>query len=400
MSYDSVFFLPVRIYIYTNMQNSLPTPQLFNRFLENRSNAAELELLFTYFGTVDEAELKGLILEELDREVDYPVADETDRLEAIHNQLSERIFGHAKAPVTRKLVFSRVAKVAAVLVAVVSISLLFYNLNNTQTYHITAGGAKAALVVNGVSKTLSGQKHAVLYNNNGVTVTTKSDGTIVYTASGADSLAASKMNTLETPGGGEYRVALSDGSVVMLNAGSKLSFPTGFRGAERKVYLEGEAFFEVAKNAEMPFIVGVNGSAIRVLGTKFNVSSYPEDHGVTATLLEGSIRFSDQNRQQIILKPNQQVISQSGKLALNEVNAADYLAWTKGDFLFNDMPIATVMQKLGRWYNVEVDLESLPDKNLYLKISRHAEITEVLHLLSKATDREFKLEGNKVVLKN
>jgi transmembrane sensor len=390
----------MRIYRYTTMQKPSSTPELFNRFLTNRSNAAELNSLFTYFSTADEAELRTLILEEMQHGTAEAVQNEDARLEAIHAQLTDQLFGNANSPVVRRLNIGRFARIAAVLIAAVSISLLFYQTHLKKEYAAVAGGPKAALLVNGMAKNLTGQKHAVLYKGDGVTVTTKDDGTIVYSAYDADSLTAAKMNTLETPRGGEYRVALSDGSVVMLNAGSKLSFPTGFRGGERKVELEGEAFFAIAKNPKMPFIVGVHGSNIRVLGTKFNVSSYQEDQGVTTTLLEGSIRFSDEGNHEVVLKPNQQVSSQYGKLSVSDVNAADYQAWTKGDFLFNDMPITVIMQKLCRWYNVEADLQSLPDKNLYLKISRTAAITDVLQNLSIATGREFKLEGNKVVLKN
>ena len=382
------------------MKNSLPTPEMFNQFLENRITAAELALLFAYFRTADEAELKWLILEELDNDADYAVQNEEARLETIHDRLTENIFGPARPHLSRKLLSGTIVRIAAVLAVTVSISFLIYKLGYTKNYQIVPGGQKASLIINGIAKNLKGQKSAVLLNTNGVTVSTKADGTIIYTAYNADAETAAKMNILETPNGGEYRVALSDGSIVTLNSGSKLSFPTGFRGAERRVTLEGEGFFEIAKNAKMPFIVNIGGSAIRVLGTKFNVSSYKEDNGVTATLLEGSILFSDKNSQRVILKPNQQVISIPGKLTLHNVDAADYLAWTKGDFLFNDMPIATVMQKLGRWYDVEADLQSLPDKNLYLKISRSANISEVLKMISKATDRDFELEGNKIILKH
>lgn len=382
------------------MQNSLPTPELFKRFIENRSTAAELELLFSYFGTADSAELKTLILGELDRQEEDAVPNEAARLAAIHGQLSEKIFGGSATPVVRSLIFGRIARVAAILIAAVSIGIISYKLNTAKQYTIVPGGPKAALTINGIAKNLTGQKKAVLFHQNGVSVVTRADGSIVYTAYDADSVTASKMNTLVTPNGGEYRVRLSDGSVVMLNAGSKLSFPTGFRGAERMVTLEGEAFFEVAKNPDMPFIVNVDGNSVRVLGTRFNVSSYAEDHGITATLLEGSILFADKNNHEVKLKPNQQVLSQAGKLMVSNVEAADYLEWTKGAFLFNDMPIAAVMQKLARWYNVEVDIAQLPDKNLYLKISRSASISEVLNLLSKATDLNFELKENRILLKH
>ena len=387
------------------MQNSLPTPELFIRFIENRSNAAELELLFAYFGTADDTELRFLILQELHRDIEIEgeavnlIENEEARLSAIHEQLSEKIFGIAKEPVVRKLWDNPLLKIAAILLMVVSVSLLLYRISNTQDYNIVPGTQKAELVVNGVPQNLAGQKSAVLLKGNGVTITTRADGSIVYAAYEADSSVASKMNTLVTPRGGEYRVTLSDGTVVTLNSGSKLSFPTGFRGAERNVTLEGEGFFEVAKNADMPFVVSVEGREIRVLGTKFNLSSYEEDRGVTATLLEGSILFSDQNNHQVKLHPNQQANSEQGKLTLKNVDAADYMAWTKGEFLFNDVPIATVMQKLARWYDVEVDLESLPEKNLYLKVSRTSNIKDLLKMVSRATDLKFELEGNKILLK-
>jgi len=183
----------------------------------------------------------------------------------------------------------------------------------------------------------------------------------------------------------------------MLNAGSKLTFPTDFRGAERKVTVEGEAFFKVAKNAAKPFIVSIAGSEIKVLGTQFNVSSYPEDVATTATLLEGSIQFSNSGRE-VILKPNQQVSAGYSKLDVRNVSADDFAAWTKGEFLFNDVPLNVVMQKLGRWYNVDVELAAMPQKNLYIKISRKADINEVLEYISKATGYQFEIEANKIVL--
>ena len=394
-----MFFLFVRSYTYTTMQNSLPTPELYNRFLENRSNAAELELLFAYFGTADDAELRNLVLEAMQQEPTYIVQDQDARLSAIHDQLSEKIFGAPEKSLMRSIAFVRTARIAAMLFIAASVSFLIYKAGKNQSYKVVPGGQRGELVVNGLPQHLTGQKKAVLYQDNGVTVTTRADGSIVYTAYHADSAIASKMNTLETPKGGEYRVTLSDGSVVTLNSGSRLSFPTGFRAAERNVTLQGEAFFEVAKNADMPFIVKVEGRAIRVLGTKFNVSSYAEENGVTATLIEGSILFSDENSHQTVLHPNQQVNSRSGKLSLKTVDAADYMAWTKGEFLFNDVPIAIVMQKLARWYDVEVDAETLPEKNLYLKVSRHANIKDLLKMVSKATDLDFELEGNKILLK-
>ena len=374
------------------------SPELFERFIANKSNAAELRQLFDYFGMADEAEFQDLIRAEFIQEIPLIDADGEARLAIIHAGISDKLFTKPEKTLLKVLKSARLIRVAAAILVVLSVSLLiarFWGSNNV----IVPGSAKAMLNLGGKETALDGKKDTVLYRNNGVTVSTKADGTMVFMANGADSVEASKLNTLSTPNGGEYRVTLSDGSVVMLNAGSKLSFPTDFRGSERKVYVEGEAFFKVAKNPLKPFIVSVAGNEIKVLGTQFNVSSYPEDEGTLTTLLEGSIRFTNANRDELVLKPNQQVIARNGMLNLQNVSAEDFNAWTKEEFLFNDVPLSIVMQKLARWYNVGVDVKSIPQKNLYLKISRKADINDVLDHISRATAYRFKISANKIVLK-
>jgi len=374
------------------------SPGLFERFLANKSNAAELEQLFEHFGEVDQHELEKLIKVEFEQDAEAFDVTEAGRLALIHTGLSEKLFAKPQNPVLKVLKSSRFIRAAAAILIVVSAALLIARFTGERNV-IVPGSARAVLSLDGSTTVLDGKKDTVVYRSKGVTVRTKADGTMVFAANGADSVEASKLNILSTPNGGEYRVTLSDGSVVMLNAGSKLSFPTDFRGSERKVYVEGEAFFKVAKNPLKPFIVNVAGNEIKVLGTQFNVSSYPEDEGTQTTLLEGSVRFTNTNGDELILKPNQQVISHRGKLDLQNVQAEDFNAWTKGEFLFNDVPLSIVMQKLARWYNVEVDVKTIPQKNLYLKISRKADIDEMLKAISIATAYRFKIKENKIVLK-
>jgi transmembrane sensor len=381
------------------MQKNLPTPKLFHKFLNNQTNSAEIELLLKYFGTAEEDELRQLISDELETTQSAPVANQELRIAAIHTQLTDQLFGTPKQTLFNTFWHNNIVKVAAMLIMVASISMLIYRFSQTENHAVLPGEAKAALTLNGTEKQLSMGTAAVLIKEHGVTISTRADGTIIYSADHADAAAASKINIVETPRGGEYRIALSDGSVVTLNSGSKLSFPTGFRGQERKVTLEGEAFFEVAKNPDRPFVVDIAGRSVRVLGTKFNLSNYEEEKGVIATLLEGGILFTDQGNHQIKLHPNQQVTSEAAKLSLRNVDASDFMAWTKGEFLFNDVPLATVMQKVARWYNVEFDATALPEKNLYLKISRKANISDLLKMVSTATALKFELQGNTILLK-
>ncbi|KLT65404.1 FecR family protein [Pedobacter sp. BMA] len=380
------------------MEKSPLRKQLFERFIANESNADELEQLFRYFEHADQSELESLIKAEFDKSGDDFNQEDSPRLALIQSELNHKLFAKPQHPVLKLIRAGNFMKIAAAVLVVIAAGLWFANLLSSAP-QVIPGSARAFLSVGEKLDTLGVKKAGVIYQHGGVTVSTKADGTIVYMAVDADSASASRLNTITTPRGGEYKVTLSDGSMVMLNAGSKLTFPTGFRGAERRVYVDGEAFFRVAKDPQKPFIVTVGGNEVKVLGTQFNVSNYPENDGVETTLLEGSVNFSNAYGKEVILKPNQQVLSAYGHLTLKDVAAEDFNAWTQGEFLFNDVPVSVVMQKLARWYNVDVDPQSMPKKNLYIRISRQADIDEVLNMISKATDLEFDLKGNKIVFK-
>lgn len=371
-------------------------PELFKQFLANESNAAELNQLFDHFRVAEQQELEALIISEFENEATSFDVSEESRLDLIYAELNQKLFVKPESRILKAVKSNDFIRIAATFLVIGSIALLVFKFANSGI-SVVPGSAKAVLKFGGKETELSEKRSGVIYHSAGVTVTAKKDGSVAFMAVDADSLTASKLNTVSTPRGGEFKITLSDGSIVMLNAGSKLTFPTGFRGAERKVYVDGEAFFKVAKNREKPFIVSIAGSEVKVLGTQFNVSNYPESNGTEATLLEGSINFSNNNGKEVILKPNQQVLSSYGKLTVKEVSADDFNAWTKGEFLFNDVPLAVVMQKLARWYNVEVDPETMPKKNLYIKISRKADINEVLEMISAATKSDFALKANKIV---
>ena len=378
------------------MEKNTLKPELFEQFIAGKSNAAELKQLFEYFRNADQPELESLIDAEFEKEAGAFSSSDQPRLDAIYSKLTKQLFTKPESKVIRMIRSTGVIKIAATVLVVFSIGLMLFRFLNPP-HDAIPGSAIATLSLYGKKAKLGSTKKGVIYAQHGIQIISKADGSIVYMAVNADSATAAQLNTLETPKGGEYKVTLGDGSIVMLNAGSKLTFPMDFRGPERKVFVEGEAFFNVVKNPEKPFIVAVGGSEIKVLGTQFNVNSYPETKGIEATLLEGSIQFSNTSGK-VVLKPNQQVLAGFSKFDLRNVAAEDFNAWTKGEFLFNDTPLAVVMQKLARWYNVEVDLAALPNKNLYLKLSRKSDIDKVLEHISKATGHKFDLKANKIVL--
>ncbi|MEI6143872.1 MAG: FecR domain-containing protein, partial [Mariniphaga sp.] len=164
--------------------------------------------------------------------------------------------------------------------------------------------------------------------------------------------------------GTQSRVDLSDGTVVYLNSGSTLRFPSSFNGQKtRNVELIGEGNFTVAKNTEQPFIVDIHKIQIKVLGTTFNVDAYPDNEAFTIALVEGKIQLQQKTAKEIVdlieLKPNMVATykQSENKLLFNtESDLSKYTAWTNGRIVFSNDPVTTVVQKLENWYNVDIEL--------------------------------------------
>jgi transmembrane sensor len=200
------------------------------------------------------------------------------------------------------------------------------------------------------------------------------------------------INTLTTPRGGQFQVVLPDGTRVWLNAASSLSYPTAFTGKDRQVEVSGEAYFEVAADAQKPFRVKINQqNYIDVLGTHFNVNAYPDEDAIRSTLLEGRIKFTA--RQSVVLSPGQQASSQGGTVkVLNTVDTSAVMAWRNGLFNFEGQHLKEVMRQLSRWYNIDVIYEQdVPDVVFGGKILRNISLTQLLKILEDA-DIHFRLE--------
>lgn len=209
-------------------------------------------------------------------------------------------------------------------------------------------------------------------------------------------------NVLTTPRGGQFQVVLPDGTKVWLNAASSLSYPTAFTGKERLVEVSGEAYFEVARDADKPFRVkiGKQDSYIDVLGTHFNINAYSDEGSIRATLLEGRIRFVA--AQAVVLSPGQQAVLAAGMQTPQVVNGVDtsaVMAWRNGLFNFEGQHLREVMRQLARWYNIEVVYEQeVPDVVFGGKIVRNVSLTQLLKILTDA-GVHFRLEpGGKLII--
>lgn len=206
-------------------------------------------------------------------------------------------------------------------------------------------------------------------------------------------------NTISTPRGGQYQLMLADGSRVWLNAASSLRFPASFVGKERKVELMGEVYFEVAKNAAMPFKVKVHGMEVEVLGTHFNINSYDNESMVRTTLLEGSIKINKDDKSSL-LKPGQQAqMNEAGEIKIiSNVDVEEAIAWKEGKFQFDKADIHAIMRQLARWYDVEVEYKGNVSSHFGGTISRDVNLSQVLNMLHLTGEVNFKIEGKKVVV--
>lgn len=268
---------------------------------------------------------------------------------------------------------------------------------------IVPGKNKAILTLpNGKSIALQDEHGGLLTNER----LEYADGRSILDAADIQALTGASREYLrvETPRGGTYAVTLPDGSKVLLNSASSLAYPLQFAGNERLIELSGEAYFDVISNPKKPFRVKSKDQVVEVLGTKFNVSVYPENPISSTTLAEGKIQLKT-NRTQVILSPGQQSLNEGGKVKLRKVDVKSQLAWVDNRFDFEDKSFRQVLAELGRWYDFEVEFEGpVPAIELIGGAYRTDRISTVLRILTGA-GVAYKMvykpgEGNKLIILN
>lgn len=303
---------------------------------------------------------------------------------------------------------------AAAAVLLIGLGIAFYNTrvepekgslaSTVIANDIPPGGNKAILTLaDGAKIALDDAKDGKLDKEGHVLK--KEDGLIAYTGANEGVKTAVAYNTVATPRGGQYAIVLADGTKVWLNAASFLKFPTSFSGKQRAVELYGEAYFEVAKNAAMPFRVISKAQTIEVLGTHFNVNTYDEEAQIKTTLLEGSVKVMS-GTESAVLKPGDESDVEHNpfnKKASIEVrkalNVEGVIAWKNGFFQFEEADIKTVMNQISRWYDVSIEYEDrIPNEHYTGKVSRNVNVSQALRIL-KSSGINLKIEGKKIIVK-
>lgn len=262
-------------------------------------------------------------------------------------------------------------------------------------------GTKAVLTLaDGTKIVLDSTGNGIVAVQGNVKITKQGIGGISYMGTTAGKIS---YNTLSVPRGSKpLHLTLSDGTRVWINVGSSLTYPTAFTGKERKVTMTGEAYFEVAHNSGMPFLVQHNDATVKVLGTRFNVNSYEDESTERITLLEGSVRVS-QATSSGLLKPGQQARinndGNSGIKIVNDVDMNEVMAWKDGKFMFDkNTDIYTIMRQVSRWYNVDVEYQGKINQRFWGSISKDVNVSQVLKILEAAGGIKFKVEENKIIV--
>lgn len=266
---------------------------------------------------------------------------------------------------------------------------------------IMHGARKATLVLNDGKVVTLDTSRVMLGQEDGMSVHT-SDQALVYVDSLQKDREVEVQNRLITPKGGEYTLVLADGTKVWVNAATEIRYPVKFIKGERRVQLEGEAYFEVAKNPTKPFIVEVDGMEVKVYGTKFNINTRRLDRMQT-TLVEGSVSVKADGKPEVMLEPNQQAVFNklSGQVAVQVVDVMPYVAWHIGNYFFENKSVGEILDELSLWYDIKVFFmnDEVRGERFSGYLPRYGEIEKLLRLIEKTSHVRFEIKGKVIVVR-
>ena len=273
---------------------------------------------------------------------------------------------------------------------------------STKIHDIAPGTSKAILhLANGKTIVLADAENGVLSRSNNTAISKNGVGKVIYRQSSKLILSKVKLlyDTLTTPRGGVWNIKLADGSIVWLNASTSIRFPESFANKERSVELiNGEAYFEVTHDANRPFKVRVSGQVIEDLGTHFNINAYQDEDNIKTTLLEGRIKLSKGNKS-AILKPGEEAISINDRIVVGKADLDQSIAWKNGYFQFNYETLESILRKVSRWYDVDLQYVSNSIRTIKFSgsISKYKNVSQILKKLELTGTVNFKIEKNKII---
>lgn len=384
-----------------------PIPRLIFKVKTGSASQGDLDTLEGWRKEMPENELlyqRLLDNENIQREYNrYKMIDSTSAMRSMKAQIASEKRRRIKQ------IIPKISAVAAILIFLVSALVLLdgtlYNFfgsgSKMSAQQIKHGEVKALLTLgNGKSIALDDSKTLIKEENS---LISKSDnGSLTYSGAQAGKSEKLKFNDLQIPRGGEFSLVLEDGTKVWLNADSKLRYPVAFVGDERRVFLEGEAYFKVAKGSK-PFLVEAQGQVIKVYGTEFNVAAYPDGSMVYTTLLEGKVSVRALHSESATnLEPGTQAIFNKNSMDINlrQVNVDEVISWRTGMIVFEYQTFDQIMKTLARWYDFDYQYSGKDVSNLQYKgkVPRYGDFNEVLKVLEECGGVKLNVKGKMVTI--
>lgn len=375
--------------------------QLHDRYIAGKLNARESVEWQQFVNNPDFEEQILLMIAHSWKKIPVDLLEDLEPLRS--NEMFEQIVKEPQLKKMHRKLWLRISSVAAVLLLATLSTFWFVSAENVQPSvafktDINAGKIGATLTLaDGRKIKLDNADNGKLAEDAGVKISKTKAGELIYEVKG-NQHSANRMNTLSTSRGETYQVRLPDGSQIWLNAASSLTYPTNLKQeGKRKVYLDGEAYFEVAKDKSAPFIVEANNQTVEVLGTHFNINSYLNERSSNTTLLEGSVKVSTKSGFKGILTPGEQATITGGKLNVEPVDSRLSIAWKNNKFMFESASIQEVMRMIERWYNVDVIYEGeIPENKFGGSVSRFDNVSKVLQILASTKKVNFRIEERRI----
>lgn len=375
---------------------------LLNRYKSGQASAQEKE------------ELSVLLQQDWDQMASGEPADHIDwerMLTSIKKEASTKKVTPVRPLLARRVTWFRAAAAVLLLAGVGTLSYMHrarpkqpLEAQHRQAvlHEILPGQDKAILTLSGGRQIIldSATSDTVLTEGNDIIASAK--GTVAYNAGSSTEDTGAVYNTLSTPRGGQYKLTLPDGTKVWLNAASSIQYPTTFNGVNRTVTVTGETYFEVVQKVNQPFIVRSGKMAVRVLGTSFNINAYDDEPGIKTSLIEGSIKVSQGNKETRLVPGQQARLDSNDIIEVTKLsNPLSTIAWKNGYFSFEKADIPTVMRQLSRWYDIDVSYQggSAPLDFFWGDLKRNANLSDIFAVLAKS-GIYFTTNGNKVLVLN
>lgn len=372
--------------------NKKQAKSLFEKYLDEKCSPEEVELLESFLESYQD---------------DAKIWSELDFDQSVKEKVWGRIKGQAlykKEPKVRKLYSHGLLKYAAVLIGIMLSALSYYFIveQNRESFLDIKDDLVVLETVDGKSN-LSENAPKKIIDKSGKVIAFQENGVLRYQKN--TSLKEIVYNEISVPKGKTFKLVLADGTHVHLNAGTSLRFPVNFLpNGNREVFLLGEAYFEVARNVDAPFIVKANDLEVEVLGTHFNVSSY-EGSSQHAVLVEGSVQVSNNKtmtsnaRESLIIKPGQKASIAPTGLDLKEVDVLNYIGWTQNMLIFNDELFSEIIQKIERRYNVEIEnnFNELNSVRFNGKFNKES-IIDLMDTFKESANFDYKIDNGKIII--